>query len=146
MSGYYFTVSHSVRWWDLLDHLAAAMHARGLVDEPTTEVWPSNAFAAEALGVPVDFAHSIWNSRYVSPSVFPSSTPTRDVRGFCILNLIRRGYSPKVICVNKDLIGWKPVWNRELLLQNIDEEIDDFIELGMPKSSLLDSLRPQARQ
>ncbi|CEO58418.1 hypothetical protein PMG11_03145 [Penicillium brasilianum] len=116
MSGYYFTVSHSVRWWDLLDHLAAAMHARGLVDEPTTEVWPSNAFAAEALGVSVDFAHSIWNS------------------------------SPKVICVNKDLIGWKPVWNRELLLQNIDEEIDDFIELGMPKSSLLDSLRPQARE
>lgn len=58
-----------------------------------------------------------------------------DFRGSC---------SPKVICVNKDLIGWKPVWNRDRLLQSIDEEIDDFLELGMPESSLLDSLRPQA--
>jgi hypothetical protein len=66
--------------------------------------------------------------------------------GFCILKLILRGYSPKVFCVNKDLIGWKPVWNRERLLQNIDEEIDVFMEMGMPKSSLLDSLRPQARE
>lgn len=51
--------------------------------------------------------------------------------------------SPKVVCLNKDLIGWKPVWNRERLLQSIDQEIDDYLELGMPKSSLLDSLRPK---
>jgi hypothetical protein len=63
MSGYYFTVSHSVRWWDILDRLAEAMHARGLVDGPTTRVWPSDSFAAEALGVPVKFARSIWDSR-----------------------------------------------------------------------------------
>ncbi|KAJ5449578.1 uncharacterized protein N7458_006027 [Penicillium daleae] len=113
MSGYYFTVSHSVRWWDILDRLAEAMHARGLVDGPTTRVWPSDSFAAEALGVPVKFARSIWDS------------------------------SPKVVCLNKDLIGWKPVWNRERLLQSIDQEIDDYLELGMPKSSLLDSLRTQ---
>jgi hypothetical protein len=48
--------------------------------------------------------------------------------------------------VNKDLIGWKPVWNRERLLESIDEEINDFLELGMPKSSLLASLEPQARR
>lgn len=63
--GYYFIVSHTVRWWDILDRLAVVMHARGLVDEPTTKVWPSDAFAAEALGVPADFAHSMWDSRYV---------------------------------------------------------------------------------
>ncbi|OKO98519.1 hypothetical protein PENSUB_9195 [Penicillium subrubescens] len=115
-SGYYFTVSHSVRWWDILDRLAAAMHARVLVDEPTTKIWPSDAFAAESLGVPVNFAHSIWDS------------------------------SPKVVCVNKDLIGWKPIWNSERLLESMDEEINDFLELGMPTSSLLASLGPEARR
>lgn len=44
--------------------------------------------------------------------------------------------------MNKDLIGWKPVWNRERLLESIDEEIDDFLELGMPTRSLLASLGP----
>lgn len=54
--------------------------------------------------------------------------------------------SLKVVCVNKDLIGWKPVWNRDRLLQSIDEEIDDFLELGMPENSHLDSLGPQVRR
>ena len=54
--------------------------------------------------------------------------------------------SLKVVCVNKDLIGWKPVWNRDRLLQSINEEIDDFLELGMPEDSHLDSLGPPARR
>ncbi|KAJ5808690.1 hypothetical protein N7474_009959 [Penicillium riverlandense] len=113
--GYYFTVSHAVAWWDILDRLAVAMHARGLVNEPTTKVWPSDEVAAESLGVPIKFAHSMWNS------------------------------SPKVVCVNKDKIGWQPTWSRERLVESLDEEIDDFLELGMPKSSLLDSLKPGSR-
>jgi tryptophan synthase alpha subunit len=48
--------------------------------------------------------------------------------------------------VNKDLIGWKPVWNREKFLQSMDEEINDFLELGMPESSLLASLGPQTKR
>ena len=113
------------------------MHARGLVDELTTKVWPSDAFAAEALGVPADFAHTMWDSRYVVQSVAmiaPLEANYRDVS------------SLKVVCVNKDLIGWKPVWNRERLLQSINEEIDDFLELGMPEDSHLDPLGPQARR
>ncbi|KAJ5166464.1 uncharacterized protein N7482_005245, partial [Penicillium canariense] len=105
--GYYFIVSHTVRWWDILEHLAAAMHARGLVTEPTVKVWPNDEFMEEALGVPANMAHTVWD------------------------------FSPQVGCVNKDKVGWKPVWNRERFLKSIDQEIDDFLELGMPKSSLL---------
>lgn len=83
MSGYYFTVSHSVQWWDILDRLAAAMHARGLVDEPTTKVWPSDAFAAEALGVPINFAHSMWDSRYDCPTSFFPSLAIYEYRLLC---------------------------------------------------------------
>lgn len=60
--GYYFTVSHRVHWWDILDRLARALHASGLVKEPTTQVWPSDEVAAGVLGVPKEFAHSIWDS------------------------------------------------------------------------------------
>jgi hypothetical protein len=60
--------------------------------------------------------------------------------------LILRFCSPKVVCVNKDLIGWKPIWNSERLLESMDEEINDFLELGMPTSSLLASLGPEARR
>lgn len=124
------------------------MHARGLVDEPTTKIWPSDAFASESLGVPVNFAHSMWDSRYVSPSLshylgLPRLPNTKhlEVEANSIFSC-----SPKVICVNKDLIGWKPVWNRERVLESMDEEINDFLELGMPESSLLASLEPQARR
>ena len=51
------------------------MHARGLVDELTTKAWPSDAFAAEALGVPADFAHTMWDSRYVVQSVAMIAPP-----------------------------------------------------------------------
>ena len=65
--GYYFAVAHHFRWWDALDRLAAVLHARGLVVEPTTQVWRSDEIAAEALGgMPIGFMHMIWNSEYVS--------------------------------------------------------------------------------
>lgn len=75
LDGYYFVAAHSVRWWDILDRLAVAMHARGLVDELTTKVWPSGAFAAAALGVSADFVHSMWDSRYVVQSVAMIAPP-----------------------------------------------------------------------
>ena len=37
-------------------------------------------------------------------------------------------------------IGWKPEWNRERFLQNVDDEIEAVLELGKAKSSLIDSL------
>ena len=64
--GYYFAMAHSFRWWEALDHLAAALYARNLVAEPKTQVWPSDEMAAESLGgVPISFMHMVWNSPYV---------------------------------------------------------------------------------
>ncbi|EMT68011.1 hypothetical protein FOC4_g10012411 [Fusarium odoratissimum] len=37
-------------------------------------------------------------------------------------------------------IGWKPKWDKERFLKNIDSEIEDVLELGKAKSSLIDSL------
>lgn len=37
-------------------------------------------------------------------------------------------------------IGWKPEWDRERVLKNGDAEIEDVLELGKAKSSLIDSL------
>lgn len=52
-----------VPWWDILERLAARLHARGLVDSQELDVWPSDDVLAEAVGVPVKFAYSMWNSR-----------------------------------------------------------------------------------
>ncbi|CAJ2501453.1 Uu.00g043060.m01.CDS01 [Anthostomella pinea] len=107
--GYYFAVAHSTHWWDILDHLALALHARGLA-EPATHIWPSEEMAAQSLGVPVDYARSIWNG------------------------------GPKVTSEKKHLLGWQPAWDSERFLRSMDEEIQAAHELGGPKSSLLDSL------
>ncbi|EPS26122.1 hypothetical protein POX_c04505 [Penicillium oxalicum] len=104
-SGYYFTVSHPARWWEILDQLAIALHARGLVDEPTTKIWPSDTVSGAALEFPANGSQPMWDS------------------------------SPKVTCVNKDLVGWKPAWDSEALLQSIDEEIETWLELGNPTKS-----------
>ncbi|KAJ5995600.1 hypothetical protein N7481_002577 [Penicillium waksmanii] len=110
--GHYFLVSHVVSWWDIMDRLAANLHERGLVTTASTKVWPSDEMAAESVGVPTRFAHSIWNS------------------------------SPKVLCEKATIIGWKPVWTGESFLNSLYQEVDDFLELGLPKSSLLHSLKP----
>ena len=60
--GYYFALAHDILWWEALDRLAAALRARGLVTDATTQVWPSDDAAAEALGVPVQFLQALWNS------------------------------------------------------------------------------------
>lgn len=45
-----------------MDRLAANLHARGLVATEYAKIWPSDEMAAESVGVPVKFAHSMWNS------------------------------------------------------------------------------------
>lgn len=37
-TGYYFPVAHDIDWWETLDQLAIALHARGLVRDSRTEV------------------------------------------------------------------------------------------------------------
>jgi hypothetical protein len=64
-AGYYMVISHSTSWWEILDGFAKSLHARGLVDAPTPDVWQSDEAAAEAYEMPVQFAHSIFNSGYV---------------------------------------------------------------------------------
>jgi hypothetical protein len=64
--GHYFLVSHVVSWWDIMDQLAANLHARSLVTTESTKIWPSDEIAAESVGVPASFAHSMWNSRSVN--------------------------------------------------------------------------------
>ncbi|KAL2871544.1 NAD-dependent epimerase/dehydratase family protein [Aspergillus lucknowensis] len=114
--GYYFLVSHEVSWWEILEKLAARLYARGLIDSPDLDVWPSEKVVAEAVGVPVRFAHSMWNA------------------------------SAKITCERQSILGWQPKWNKEQFLSRLDDEIDDFLELGLPKSSLLDSLKPKSAQ
>lgn len=48
--------------------------------------------------------------------------------------------SSNMLAVNKQNLGWEPVWNKERLLTNIDDEIDAVLELGQAKSSLIGSL------
>lgn len=60
--GYYFAIAHHLDQWDVLDHLAEALEARGLVAGTTLEVWPDNEFAAESLGVPAQFVTALWNA------------------------------------------------------------------------------------
>lgn len=60
--GYFFTATHFVPWWDIMERLAVLLHARGLVDDPSTEVWPNDEIAGTALGVPARFSRSMWNA------------------------------------------------------------------------------------
>ena len=60
--GYYFALAHDLHLWEVADSLAVALHARGLVEDPKTQIWPSDEAAAEALKVPVQFVQPLWNS------------------------------------------------------------------------------------
>lgn len=60
--GYYLARAHDLHWWEVLDYLAVGLHARGLVTDPKTQLWPSDEAAVEALGAPVPFVQPLWNS------------------------------------------------------------------------------------
>ncbi|QKD50238.1 uncharacterized protein FOBCDRAFT_270024 [Fusarium oxysporum Fo47] len=108
--GYNFAVAREMDMREFQDHLAAAMKARGLVSSDKPEVYPSDEFAAEAIDVPVEFLSAL----YKSGGNFTATRPQS--------------------------IGWKPEWDKERFLKNVDVEIEDVIELGKAKSSLIDSL------
>ena len=60
--GYYFALAHNVQWWESLDRLAIALHARGLIDDAETSTWPNYEAAAEALGIPLQFVQLLWST------------------------------------------------------------------------------------
>ncbi|KAJ4256785.1 hypothetical protein NW762_008881 [Fusarium torreyae] len=108
--GYYFAVAHDIDVWEFLDHLATAFKARGLATDEQPNIFPNDEFAAEAIGVPVQFLGPLWKNG-------GSFTATRPQR-----------------------IGWKPEWDSARFLENVDDQIQDVLELGEAKSSLIDSL------
>ncbi|KAF2649883.1 hypothetical protein K491DRAFT_609882 [Lophiostoma macrostomum CBS 122681] len=108
--GYYFALAHDLIWWEVLDNLAASMKARGLVKDTRLKVWPSDQVAAEAMGVPEMFVQPLWNS------------------------------GENLVSDNRGRLGWKPMWDKERFLKDIDDEVDAVLELGKAKSSLMDSL------
>ena len=61
--GYYFAMAHRTHWWDVMQRLAEALHARGLVVEPQAEIWPSDEIAAEYLGFPRLYVRAMGTSR-----------------------------------------------------------------------------------
>ncbi|KAK1751479.1 hypothetical protein QBC47DRAFT_391890 [Echria macrotheca] len=108
--GYYSAKAHEVQWWELLTRLAVRLEARGLAADSTVRLWSDDKAAAKVLGVPEQFVSILWKS------------------------------TSSMVPVNKRYLGWEPVWNKERLLANIDEEIDAVLELGEAKSSLISSL------
>jgi hypothetical protein len=58
-------MAHRIPWWDVMDRLAKALHARGLVKEPKARIWPSDEVAAETLGFPARYIRAMGTARYV---------------------------------------------------------------------------------
>lgn len=132
--GYYFALAHDLHSWEVLDHLAIALHARGLVSEPNTGLWPSDEAAAKSLGVPVQFLQTLWNSGYVLPTLTTKSLSMSDLNA-----------SENITAQRPNEIGWKPKWDKDRFLKNIDDEIQAVLEEGQAKSSLIDSLFQAAK-
>lgn len=61
--GYYFAMAHKTHWWDVMQRLAEALHARGLVVQPKAEVWPSDEMAADYLGFPRPYVRAMGTSK-----------------------------------------------------------------------------------
>ncbi|KAJ4293395.1 hypothetical protein N0V90_008678 [Kalmusia sp. IMI 367209] len=115
-NGYYFAIAHRLLSNEFADHLAATLHARGLVGSPKSEVWPSHEAAADALGVPAMFVDILFNS------------------------------GDDMASKSGEKVDWQPKWDKERFLNNLNAEIDAVIELGKAKSSLIDSLFAAAKQ
>ncbi|KAF2238758.1 hypothetical protein EV356DRAFT_528666 [Viridothelium virens] len=107
--GYYFPISHRTHWWAVMERLAKALHARGLVMEPKPEVWPSDDIAAEYLGFQRRHIRAIGTS------------------------------SGQLVPVNAYRLGWQPKWDEETFLASLDDEIQAVQELDTVKSTVFDN-------
>lgn len=125
--GYYFTVAHQLGWWDTLKTLARGLYSRGLVVQPETQVWPSDEMAAEALAIPVQFMHMIWNSRSATRLHMMSWTELSKDR-------------TRMIPEKREALEWQPVWDKAQFMQHLDDEIKDVLELNKVRSSVFDAM------
>lgn len=62
-TGYYFAIAHRGSWWPVMDRIAEAMHARGLVDKPKAKIWPSYEVAANSVGYPLEYIQAMGMSK-----------------------------------------------------------------------------------
>ncbi|KAJ5686910.1 hypothetical protein N7536_009529 [Penicillium majusculum] len=108
--GYYFALAHYLHLGEVLDHLAIQLKARDLITDSKTKIYLNDEAAASSLGIPVPFVRPLWNS------------------------------GDNIIAEIPHRIGWRPMWNKERFLQNLDDEIQAVVEHGKAKSSLIDSL------
>ncbi|KAL5335038.1 hypothetical protein BJX70DRAFT_376086 [Aspergillus crustosus] len=108
--GYYFAVAHDVFLEDVLDRLALALKARGLLADAKLRIYPNDQVAAEVLGVPEQFVQMLWNS------------------------------GDNIVAELPHRIGWQPTWSKDRFLENINDEIDTALEVGKAKSGLIDTL------
>ncbi|KAJ3535359.1 hypothetical protein NM208_g1129 [Fusarium decemcellulare] len=108
--GYYFAMAHRSPYWKVMEGLAKGLYSRGLVTEPTVQVWPDDDMASENLGFPRTYIRAIGTSR------------------------------GDLVPVNAFKLGWKPKWDEKRFLDSIDDEIAAVEELDTIKMSLFDSM------
>ncbi|KAI1414112.1 NAD(P)-binding protein [Hypoxylon sp. FL1857] len=108
--GYYFAFAHRASWWDIMQRLADALYARGLITEPKVQVWPSYEMAADYMGFPRLHIRAIGTS------------------------------SGQLVAVNAYQLGWQPKWDEKRFLENLDDEIQAVLELDTVKSTLFNSV------
>ncbi|KAF2803422.1 NAD(P)-binding protein [Mytilinidion resinicola] len=113
--GYYFAMAHRAPWWDVMQHLADALHARGLVAEPKVQIWPSDEMAAEYLGFPLLY-----------------------IRAMCTS-------TGQLVPVNAYRLGCQPKWDEKRFLESMDDEIRAVQELDKVKDTVFDSILPSSR-
>ncbi|CAH0054038.1 unnamed protein product, partial [Clonostachys solani] len=124
--GYYFPIAHRFSWWDVLDRIAKVLEARGLVKDGELREWPSYDVAAEGLALPA----AVIPRLYVTEYAFTPQHCLSDV------GCLTYSCSNEVIGENKNLLGWVPQWDERFLTQ-MDDEIKNFLEVGIEKVGLL---------
>ncbi|CAI6092743.1 unnamed protein product [Clonostachys chloroleuca] len=105
-NGYYFGFAHRLPWWKTMERIAAGLHARGLVADPTAQVWPSWEEAAAQLKWPVQHIHAMGAA------------------------------TGQQVAVNPYLLGWQPKWNQKRFLDSIDDEIQAALDEKPLESTL----------
>lgn len=61
-NGYYFPMAHRWPWWSVMQAIAHSLHSRGLVTEPTLQVWPDLDIAANTLALPRQYIEPMFMS------------------------------------------------------------------------------------
>jgi hypothetical protein len=108
--GHYFAFTHRAPFWALMDRIATALHTRGLIPSTEVKTWESYDVAAKSLNLPRAYVQAMCCS------------------------------SGDQVPVNGYELGWKPEWNEERFLANVDTEVQAALDLDTVKTSPYDLL------